>query len=187
MESLPKSHFPIQDCIVFFKRFIAKPGQIGSVMPSSRYLVKNMLSHTDWSKINNVAELGAGTGVVTSRLLTKLRSHDLERIFKPNSLDVIVSSLPWTTLPKQTSLEILRGILKCLRPDGQLIAFQYSWQMYHVFRRLFQSVKISFVLRNVPPAFVYNCQMPLKIRKNELFQLFPKNNNVDNKAKKKNL
>lgn len=203
MESLNKPHFPKENYIIFFKRFMAKPGQIGSIMPSSHYLVDNMLSHTDWTKIDKAAELGAGTGVVTSRLLTKLKSRDsltvfeldkklrtalesslnisiyedardLEYIFEPNSLDLIVSSLPWTTLPRQTSLEILKGILKCLRPDGQFIAYQYSWQMYHVFSRLFQSVKISFVLRNIPPAFIYNCRIPMKNRRNELACVFSK-------------
>ena len=32
--------------------------------------------------------------------------------------------------------------------------------MHRLFCHLFESVRISFVLRNIPPAFVYNCHTP---------------------------
>lgn len=189
MKNCRRTSFPGRSCLVFFKQFIAKPGQIGSVTPSSHYLVEEMLSRTDWSQVRRAVELGAGTGVLTAQILRRLdqkksltvfeldkklrdelksslhidvceNAEDLPRFLEPHSVDIILSSLPWTTLPRRCSFNILRGILQCLRPNGQFIAFQYSWQMYRLFKELFQSVKISFVLRNVPPAFVYDCRMP---------------------------
>lgn len=49
----------------FFRKFMASPASVGSVMPSSRHLVSAMVSRVDWSQVNRVAELGAGTGVIT--------------------------------------------------------------------------------------------------------------------------
>ena len=85
---------------------------------------------------------------------------DLVSLAAPQSLDLVVSSLPWTTQPKAISRKILHGVLTCLKPGGQFLAYQYSRQMRHCFRHLFGKVEMSFVLRNIPPAFVYNCKMP---------------------------
>jgi len=49
----------------FFKKFMYSPTSVGSVVPSSRYLVSTMVSWVDWQHVNRVAELGAGTGVIT--------------------------------------------------------------------------------------------------------------------------
>ena len=77
-------------------------------------------------------------------------------------LDYVVSSLPYAVLPSQMTAAILDAIDACLKPDGKLIAYQYSTHMKHTFEKRFESVKISFVLRNVPPAFVYVCSGPKK-------------------------
>ena len=183
-----KNRFP-WSTLLFLRRFIAQPGQIGSVAPSSHFLVQEMLKLTDWGTVTNVAELGAGTGVVTEALLRKISPNaglsvfeldrklrekienrlkiavfpdacDLAQVIRPGSLDVVISSLPWTTLPKEVSGKILQGVIACLKPNGQFIAYQYSRQMHRLFCHLFESVRISFVLRNIPPAFVYNCHTP---------------------------
>ena len=72
-------------------------------------------------------------------------------------LDCVVSSLPFAVLPPRMTAAILDAIDKTLKPGGKLIAYQYSKHMRPYFEKRFASVKISFVLRNVPPAFVYEC------------------------------
>lgn len=49
----------------FFKNFVCSPASVGSVVPSSRYLVSAMVSLVEWQHVKHVAELGAGTGVIT--------------------------------------------------------------------------------------------------------------------------
>lgn len=189
MDKEPIPRLPVWNAILFLRRFIAQPGQIGSVAPSSHFLVQEMLSLTNWPVVTNAAELGAGTGVVTEAILRKISPDacfsvfeldqklrekienrlkiavfpdacDIAQVIRPRSLDVIVSSLPWTTLPKDVSGKILQGVVACLKPSGQFIAYQYSRQMHRLFCHLFESVRISFVLRNIPPAFVYDCCTP---------------------------
>lgn len=72
-------------------------------------------------------------------------------------LDYVVSSLPFAVLPPRMTAAILDAADKSLKPGGKLIAYQYSTHMKPYFEKRFESVKISFVLRNVPPAFVYEC------------------------------
>ncbi len=59
----------------FLKKFVKNPAKIGGVTPSSRFLAKRMLKGIDWSGIKCVAELGAGTGVLT-RQITKSAGKD---------------------------------------------------------------------------------------------------------------
>lgn len=184
-----QSTHKIREGFLFLRRFISEPGQIGSVSPSSRYLVEKLLKRINWSQVHSAVELGAGTGVVTSRILEliepgtkfqafeldsqlrqtlelKFCSHilanavDLPLIAEHHSLDLVVSSLPWTTLPRDTSRAILQGILDTLKPNGQMVAYQYSWQMRRCFCQLFSNVRLHFELRNIPPAVVYDCHGP---------------------------
>ena len=56
------------DRILFLKRFIDEPKKIGSLTPSSRFLVQKMLDALPWKNFSHVAELGAGTGTFTAQI-----------------------------------------------------------------------------------------------------------------------
>ena len=74
---------------LFLRRFVTCPRAVGSVLPSSRYLVKSMVTGINWNTVGSVAELGAGTGVITdaidhsrsgqSRFLCFERDEDMRR------------------------------------------------------------------------------------------------------------
>ena len=51
--------------ITFFKNFIKKPKQIGSITPSSNYLSKKMVEQIDFNNAETILELGPGTGCYT--------------------------------------------------------------------------------------------------------------------------
>jgi len=63
----------LADFLAFLRRFIAEPGQVGSVIPSSRFLCENMLRSIDWSKTDVIFELGPGTGPFTEAISKKKR------------------------------------------------------------------------------------------------------------------
>ena len=181
---------------IFFKRFISAPSQIGSVTPSSKYLMHEMLNKISWSECESIVELGAGTGVFTGKIAEKMVSgrlfvfeidEKLRGMIKANQkynkklevsihsnaeelpetiesfglqkVDCILSSLPFTALPHKMTDNILNAVTKCLKPDGKFVAYQYSQIMKKEFEKRFEFVKISFVLRNIPPAFVYECKL----------------------------
>lgn len=72
---------------LFLRRFVNCPVTVGSVLPSSRFLVRSMVAGIDWQRVATVAELGAGTGVITgaidqsrqgsSRFLSFERDHNM--------------------------------------------------------------------------------------------------------------
>lgn len=54
---------------MFFRRWLANPLQMGSVVPSSPALCRRIVQHTQREPDEAVLELGAGTGVVSRALL----------------------------------------------------------------------------------------------------------------------
>ena len=54
--------------MVFLRRFIAEPGRVGSVIPSSRFLCERMLSSVNWASTDVILELGPGTGAFTQTI-----------------------------------------------------------------------------------------------------------------------
>jgi phospholipid N-methyltransferase len=176
--------------VVFLRRFVGAPRQVGSVIPSSPFLTRAVMDRIVWDDARYVAELGAGTGVFTRAIVRNLKSggnvlvfeidpalrniiekeHDSLKVYDDaqklpeimeerniRQLDYIVSSLPFAVLPPRVTASILDAVDKCLKPGGKLVAYQYSRHMKPYFEKRFGSVKISFVLRNVPPAFLYEC------------------------------
>ena len=61
----------------FFKSFVRSPKQMGSVIPSSRYLVRALLGDIDWQQSQTIVELGAGTGAVTASIAEKSSADTL--------------------------------------------------------------------------------------------------------------
>lgn len=51
--------------ITFLHKFINNPKQVGSIIPSSKFLAKKMVNPVYWDEVKAVAELGAGTGAIT--------------------------------------------------------------------------------------------------------------------------
>jgi phospholipid N-methyltransferase len=65
----------MQEKWMFLYKFLYKPGEIGSVTPSSKYLAKAMLSYVPWHEVKSAAELGAGTGAITRHIREAAREN----------------------------------------------------------------------------------------------------------------
>jgi phosphatidylethanolamine/phosphatidyl-N-methylethanolamine N-methyltransferase len=55
--------------LMFFRRWLANPLQMGSVVPSSTTLCRRIVDQVRWAPDECVVELGAGTGVISQALL----------------------------------------------------------------------------------------------------------------------
>ncbi|MED0679246.1 class I SAM-dependent methyltransferase [Aneurinibacillus thermoaerophilus] len=70
------------DKVLFLKSFLRSPLQVASIIPSSPFLVKHITSHINERKPRIVAELGAGTGVLTKALDGKCPSIESLLVFE---------------------------------------------------------------------------------------------------------
>ena len=59
--------------IEFLKGFLRNPKEVGSLIPSSRFLMRRILECGDFTKARVVVELGPGTGVLTREILRRMR------------------------------------------------------------------------------------------------------------------
>jgi phospholipid N-methyltransferase len=85
--------------VLFFKRFLQRPFQVASIIPSSKALVERVSSKMDFSQPRVIAEYGPGEGVHTREIVRRMTadstllmfeldpdlSRDLERQFASDS------------------------------------------------------------------------------------------------------
>jgi phospholipid N-methyltransferase len=74
--------------------------------------------------------------------------------------DVIVSSLPFTTLPAGTREAILDLSCGVLDPTGSFLVLQYSPAVLGELERRFGRVRRRLCPLNLPPAFLFACEEP---------------------------
>ena len=68
--------------------------------------------------------------------------------------DYIISGLPFTSLPKVVSNNILEATKRALGESGQFATFQYSLVKKAFFEEHFQITNILREMKNLPPAYV---------------------------------
>ncbi|MBD0356082.1 MAG: methyltransferase domain-containing protein [Rubrobacter sp.] len=76
-------------------------------------------------------------------------------------VDVIVSGLPFTSLPEKVKRNMFEQVKRVLAPDGVMVAIQYSTFVQKDLERYFSSVRRRVSFLNVPPAFLFACRGPL--------------------------
>ena len=74
----------MDDKMLFFSTFLKNPKEIGSVVPSSKFLVKELLKNVEFENAKYIVEYGPGTGCVTSGILKKARNDAKILCFETN-------------------------------------------------------------------------------------------------------
>jgi phospholipid N-methyltransferase len=58
---------------LFAENFFKHPRMLGSLIPSSRFLVDQLLRQIDWDRARLIVEYGPGVGAFTGRILERMR------------------------------------------------------------------------------------------------------------------
>jgi phospholipid N-methyltransferase len=109
--------------VLFFKRFLQRPWQIASIVPSSKALVERVANKIDFDQAQVIAEYGPGVGVHSREIARRMRpdaqlllfeldahlSRDLERQFADDPR-VHIINLDAARLPQELKR---RGIPHC--------------------------------------------------------------------------
>lgn len=59
--------------LLFARNFVKHPKMLGSVVPSSPFLVKEVLDRIDWNRARVIVEYGPGVGTFTGEMLRRMR------------------------------------------------------------------------------------------------------------------
>jgi phospholipid N-methyltransferase len=65
---------PLPPGLLFGRTFLRHPRMLGSLVPSSRFLISRILRQADWARTRLVIEAGPGVGTVTTAILDRLGS-----------------------------------------------------------------------------------------------------------------
>ena len=57
---------------LFAKNFFQHPKMLGSIIPSSRFLIRRIVREVDWAKARVIVEYGPGVGTITQALLARM-------------------------------------------------------------------------------------------------------------------
>jgi len=58
---------------LFAQNFFKHPAMLGSIVPSSPFLVRHLMSQINWDRARVVVEFGPGVGTITRELLKRMR------------------------------------------------------------------------------------------------------------------
>ncbi len=177
--------------IAFLKGFLERPKQVGSIIPSSRWMERRITRTAELSTARVVIELGPGTGGTTRALLQAMRPdakllaieinpgfcdllretiHDPRLIVHEGSAaeiadaltkheldapDVVLSGIPFSTMPRTLGLAILHSVRSSLKPGGRFVAYQFRDVVHTLGKRVFGPASVQLELLNVPPMRVY--------------------------------
>ncbi len=86
-------------------------------------------------------------------------AENIESYLNGAQADLIVSGLPFTSLAAALRRSILERSRRALAPDGLMLVLQYSPLIQPELNRMFASVRRRVSLLNVPPAFLFACEI----------------------------
>lgn len=61
------------DIFLFARNFLRHPNMIGSLFPTSPFVVRTLLKQVDWSRARVIVEYGPGLGAFTRKILDRMR------------------------------------------------------------------------------------------------------------------
>jgi len=62
------------DAFLFARNFLRHPRMLGSIVPSSRFLVRQLLAPINWGRARVIVEYGPGVGGITLEVLRQMRA-----------------------------------------------------------------------------------------------------------------
>jgi phospholipid N-methyltransferase len=70
--------------ILFARNFFKHPRMLGSIIPSSRFLVHDLMRQIDWNRAKVLVEYGPGVGNITAEVLKRMRPDARMVVFETN-------------------------------------------------------------------------------------------------------
>jgi phospholipid N-methyltransferase len=192
----PRKRLAQDPRVEFFRGFLKRPKEVGSIIPSSRFLEKRIVRAAGIRTARTLVELGPGTGGTTRALLRAMdpdavlvaieinprfvklltgtlhdeRLHVVEgsaadvsgalaKLDLP-APDVILSGIPFSTMPVELGASIVQAAHDALAPGGRFVAYQVRDRVEVLGNRVLGPAAVQVELLNVPPMRVYRWDKP---------------------------
>ncbi|HEY2393527.1 MAG TPA: rRNA adenine N-6-methyltransferase family protein [Candidatus Angelobacter sp.] len=73
-----------EETLLFAKNFLQHPKMLGSLVPSSRFLIDRLLGKVDWKRARTIVEYGPGVGTITAHILERMSPDARLVVFEMN-------------------------------------------------------------------------------------------------------
>jgi phospholipid N-methyltransferase len=73
-----------EETVLFAKNFFQHPRMLGSLIPSSRFLIDRLLARVDWKRARTIVEYGPGVGTITAHILARMSPDARLVVFEMN-------------------------------------------------------------------------------------------------------
>ena len=84
--------------------------------------------------------------------------HIKKYMKKDEKADAVISSLPLMNFPSSLRHALISEAHDSLKDNGKYVQFQYTLQSKRTLSKYFNTIKVNFTVKNLPPAFIYTCQ-----------------------------
>lgn len=84
-------------------------------------------------------------------------AENMDKYLDGKGVDLILSSLPFSLIPKESRVAIYQKSSLMLKPNGFFIQICYSYLLRFQFATYFSNIHTAFTLKNFPPAFIMIC------------------------------
>ena len=118
------------DVLLFARNFFRHPRMLGSIVPSSRFLIKQLLQPVDWNRASVIVEYGPGVGGITAEVLRRMR---------PDATLIAIETNP-------AFVSFLRSSLQ----DARLHVFEASAENVDQILRQLGKSKASYIISGIP-------------------------------------
>ena len=115
---------------LFALNFFRHPMMLGSIVPSSRFLIRQLLKPVDWSQARVIVEYGPGVGVITAEVLRRMR---------PDALMIAIETNP-------DFVSYLRDSIK----DERLHVVEGSAESVDEILRRYGQSNASYIISGIP-------------------------------------
>jgi phospholipid N-methyltransferase len=118
------------DALLFARNFFRHPRMLGSIIPSSRFLIKQLLEPIDWTQARVIVEYGPGVGGITAEVLRRMR---------PDGVLIAIETNP-------EFVSFLRSSIK----DDRLRVVEASAESVDEILRQHGHEKASYIISGIP-------------------------------------
>jgi phospholipid N-methyltransferase len=116
--------------LLFARNFLRHPHMLGSVIPSSRFLVNQVLAPIDWRRARVIVEFGPGVGTFTGEILQRMR---------PDAHLVVI----------ETNEDFVRFLRDSFRDSRLYVEHASAADVQRVMQRL-GFIRASYVISGIP-------------------------------------
>lgn len=98
---------------LFARNFFKHPRMLGSIIPSSPFLVQRLLERVDWQRARVVVEYGPGVGTITRELLHRMPPESTLVVLETNQdfVDFLEQLLP------DPRLQVIKGSAETIQAE----------------------------------------------------------------------